>query len=232
MTNLSRRSTLPEKMDDANALPDHIIQALEELETVNKLLGGFNVTLSALDKLKLDTKLKVVMDVGSGGGDVLRKIWMWGKRNNKNLRLIGVDRNPIMTSFASAKANHLGNLQFITNDIFDDALLIMKPDVVISSLFCHHFDNEDLIHLVKRMVALCSSAVIINDLHRNWLAYHSIKIITALFSKTPLVKYDAPLSVARSLTRKEWMWILEKAGVTNYTIKWMWAWRWQIILYK
>lgn len=232
MTNLSRRSTLSEKMDDANALPDHIIQALEELETVNKLLGGFNVTLSALDKLKLDTKLKVVMDVGSGGGDVLRKIWMWGKRNNKNLRLIGVDRNPIMTSFASAKANHLGNLQFITNDIFDDALLIMKPDVVISSLFCHHFDNEDLIHLVKRMVALCSSAVIINDLHRHWLAYHSIKIITALFSKTPLVKYDAPLSVARSLTRKEWMWILEKAGVTNYTIKWMWAWRWQIILYK
>jgi hypothetical protein len=79
---------------------------------------------------------------------------------------------------------------------------------------------------------LCNKYVVINDLHRHWLACYLIKYITAFFSKTYLVKYDAPLSVARSLTRQEWVSMLEQAGLKKYSIKWMWAWRWQIIIPK
>jgi hypothetical protein len=72
--------------------------------------------------------------------------------------------------------------------------------------------------------------IVVNDLHRHWLAYHAIKILTRLFSKSAMVKYDAPLSVLRGFTRGELADILKKAGIVQYTLKWKWAFRWQIII--
>jgi hypothetical protein len=82
------------------------------------------------------------------------------------------------------------------------------------------------------MNALASQLVIINDLHRSRIAYYSIKALTLMFSRSYLVKYDAPLSVARSLTRKEWKQILKTANISRYSIRWRWAWRWEIVIEK
>ena len=72
----------------------------------------------------------------------------------------------------------------------------------------------------------------IADLHRHPLAYYSIKWLTGLFSKSYLVKNDAPLSVLRGFSRKEWESLLTKAGIKNYSIRWKWAFRWLIIVEK
>jgi hypothetical protein len=45
-----------------------------------------------------------------------------------------------------------------------------------------------------------------------------------------MVKYDAPLSVLRAFRKKELIGILQAAGITRYTLRWMWAFRWQIIV--
>ena len=73
-----------------------------------------------------------------------------------------------------------------------------------------------------------SRGFFINDLHRHPLAYYLIKWLTKLFSKSYLVKYDAPLSVARAFKKKEWEILLKDAGITNYTIQWQWAFRYLI----
>lgn len=70
----------------------------------------------------------------------------------------------------------------------------------------------------------------INDLQRHPLAYYSIKLLTGLFSRSYLVKHDGPLSVKRALVRKEWEQVLAMAGITNYTIRWQWAFRYLIIV--
>lgn len=232
MPDFSKRSLLPEKMDEPGVSENEIHQALSELETINRLLGGYNVIFNALSQLEWTGQPVSIMDLGCGGGDMLRAIAKWALRNKRKVRLIGVDRNKIMTDFATQHSKEFSNIRFVTLDVFDDALMLEKADITMNSLFCHHFDNDELSHLVKGMYKLSSRAVIINDIHRHWFAYHSIKIITSLFSKTFLVKYDAPLSVARSLTRKEWKDILHSAGISNYKLRWMWAWRWQIIIKK
>ena len=172
------------------------------------------------------------MDLGSGGGDTLRAIATWADKKNRKLNLIGVDWNPVMTEFATEHSKCFSNITFKTMNVFDDALLNEKADITMNSLFCHHFSNDELVELIKRMHRLASEAVIINDLHRHWFAYYSIKVLTTFFSKTYLVKYDGPLSVARSLKRNEWKIILSFAEIKNYTLRWMWAWRWQIIIKK
>ncbi len=232
MPDFSKRSLLPEKMDQPDVAENETQQALHELEVVNKLLGGYHVILNALEKIKWEKRTYTIIDLGIGGGDMLRAIADWAIKNNKTVNLIGVDWNPVMIKYAQQNSSQYPNITFHTMNVFDDTLMKMNADITMNSLFCHHFDNEELITLVKRMVQLASQNVIINDLHRNWFAYYSIKIITGIFSKTYLVKYDAPLSVARSLSRKEWQHILATAGITNYRLKWMWAWRWQLIINK
>ncbi len=232
MTDLSIRSSLPEKMDQADESKDETLKSLSEIETINKWLGGYNVIINAFEKLEWPNRTVTIVDLGSGGGDTLRVIAKWAKKNNKSVKLIGIDRNPVMTEYATSRSQAFGNLIYMTMDVFDPKLLDIKADITMNSLFCHHFNNDELTRLMGNMYKIASHSVIINDIDRHWLAYYSIKWITALFSKTYMVKYDAPLSVARSLTKREWQLIMQQAGIKTYSLQWMWAWRWQIIIRK
>jgi SAM-dependent methyltransferase len=232
MPDLSVRTLLPEKMDEPNVPVHETQQALRELEIINRWLGGYAVILNALGQLEWNSKPVTIMDLGCGGGDLLRAIAKWAGKKQRVVNLIGVDWNPVMTDYARQHSKDFPNIHFETMSVFDDRLMRLKADVVMNSLFCHHFGNTELVMLIRRMNELASRAVIVNDIHRHWFAYYSIKAITAMFSRTFLVKYDAPLSVARSLTRKEWEDILAKAGIENYRLRWMWAWRWQLIITK
>ncbi len=106
-----------------------------------------------------------------------------------------------------------------------------KPDIIFSSLFCHHFTNNELVEQLRWMHQNCTLGFFINDLERNAFAYHSIKIITKIFSSSYLVKNDAPLSVARGFRKEEWLQILQETGIKNFKIEWKWAFRY-LITYK
>ncbi len=232
MPDFSKRSTLPEKMDQPGVAEHEIQQALRELETVNKKLGGHSVILHALEKLKFPHEEIKIADLGCGGGDVLRVIADWAKKKGIKTNLTGIDWNKAMTEYAQQKSSGYANIRYKTLSVFDDELLREKVHVATCSLFCHHFEKDAVVDLLQRMNKISTQAVIINDLHRHWFAYYSIKYITALFSKTYLVKYDAPLSVARAFTRSDWTEILYAAGIKNYTLHWRWAWRWELTIYK
>jgi 2-polyprenyl-3-methyl-5-hydroxy-6-metoxy-1,4-benzoquinol methylase len=204
---------------------------LRELEIINKYLGGFGVIISGLKSLNLPEKFSV-MDLGAGGGDTLRAVAGWMKRAGKTGPLTGVDYNPVMIKYAQNHAQTYPEIAFRQMDIFDPALNEYKADVVTCSLFCHHFEHESLVRLLRRMMELADSAVVINDLHRHWLAYYSIKILTGIFSKTYMVKHDAAVSVARAFKRKDWVRIMADAGIRHYELKWKWAFRWLVIIKK
>jgi hypothetical protein len=44
------------------------------------------------------------------------------------------------------------------------------------------------------------------------------------------VKYDAPLSVLRAFKKRELISVLAQAGVEKYSLKWKWAFRWQLVI--
>ncbi len=232
MPNLTIRALDTELMDLPTAGEIETRHALREIDTINKLLGGYNVIFDALDQLQWSNKTLTIVDLGCGGGDMLRAIADWALQRKRHVNLIGIDYNPVMTAYAREESIVFPNIHYRTMNVLDERLLDEKADVIINSLFCHHFDQEQLVTLMRRMHQLASQAVIINDIHRHWFAYYSIKVLTALFSRNALVRYDAALSVARSLTRREWQAVLADAGIEKYTLRWMWAFRWQIIIRK
>lgn len=108
---------------------------------------------------------------------------------------------------------------------------LQKPDIIFSSLFCHHFTDEELIEIIKWMHENSLSGFMINDLHRHPLAYYSIKLLTSIFSRSYLVKNDAPLSVLRGFRKKEWRNLFASVGINDESISWHWAFR-HLITYK
>ena len=231
MPDFSTRSEALEIMDDLHCAGEVVDQTLRELEFINKWLGGNAVTIEALKKILKNhdrSKPVVIADLGCGGGDMLRLIYHWANRNQVQVKLIGIDTNPNIIRFARQNIQDIPAIEFATLDIFSDDFRKMRFDVVIGTLFYHHFSNLQLSEFFCQLHRQCNIGFIINDIHRHPLAYYSIKLLTKLFSKSAMVKYDAPLSVLRAFTKNELRDVLTNSG-TVFSITWRWAFRWQVI---
>lgn len=229
---LSRRSYETEIMDDLSSQGAIITQTLRELEFINKWLGGNAVTLGALNKIRArlgNGSPVTIADLGCGGGDMLRIVNSWAVRNGIRVNLVGIDANPNIVEYARKNLSDLPNVTFLHADVFSAEFAQMRFDVVIGTLFFHHFTQQQLIQFFAQVRKQVRVALIINDIHRHFLAYYSIKILTKLFSKSPMVVHDAPLSVERAFSREELRSALVKSGFEEFVIAWKWAFRWQIV---
>jgi 2-polyprenyl-3-methyl-5-hydroxy-6-metoxy-1,4-benzoquinol methylase len=231
MPDFSKRSYETELMDDFDSSGEVVDQTLRELETINKLLGGNYVTISGLNKL-VDNSHKelVIADLGCGGGDMLKLVAKWGRKRNLKLRLIGIDANPNIVAFAQENCKSFPEISFIAINIFDQGFIQLEFDVIIATLFTHHFTEDELTTILKTANKQCRLGIVINDIHRHWFAYHSIKLLTQLFSKSEMVKNDAAVSVMRSFTKQDIENILAKSESKNFSLRWMWAFRWQLVI--
>ncbi|GAB3303289.1 class I SAM-dependent methyltransferase [Hymenobacter tenuis] len=227
------RATEEELMDDLTLASEELRQNLDELETINTWLGGYAPILHALEQLRPrfpTTRPLRLADLGSGGGDTLRQIARWARRQGVAVELIGIDANPFMLEYAASRSSEYPEISFQQADIFSPAFQQQPFDILTASLFCHHFPDEQLTRMLHHWSQQAHVAVIINDLHRHPLAYYSIRWLTRLLGGSRLVQHDAPLSVARAFTRSDWQHLLATAGVPHYTLRWRWAFRWQVVI--
>jgi 2-polyprenyl-3-methyl-5-hydroxy-6-metoxy-1,4-benzoquinol methylase len=232
MPDFSQRSEAVEIMDDLNCSGPVVDQALIELEFINKWLGGNAVTLNGLNKILRNCSspsLKIA-DLGCGAGDMLMLISDRLAKENRKAILTGIDANPNIVAYAKRNAASYADLNFKTLDVLSAEFRRESFDIVFATLFFHHFTRDQLIDLFAQLNKTTRYGIVINDLHRNPLAYYSIKFLTKTFSKSPMVVNDAPLSVHRGFTRAELKEILNAAGITSYSLQWKWAFRWQLVI--
>lgn len=231
MPSFAQRSYQKELLDAPNVPFLDIKRNMQELDYINNKLGGHVITLKGLKFLLQKVNRKrdpiSVVEVGCGGGDNLRVIKKWATTNGWNIFLKGIDINRECICYAEGLTENNG-IEFICAD-YKDVCFQQKPDIIFSSLFCHHFTDGELVFMLQWMRNNSGIGFFINDLHRHFFAYHSIKILTQLFSKSYLVKNDAPLSVLRGFKQEEWRKIFVEAGIADFRCKWKWAFRWLII---
>ena len=247
MPSLSYRSYTNELLDADNIPFDEIKLNLQELNTINTLLGGHKITVDGVKAFTKNNTSLYICEIGCGGGDNLNAVAKWSKGQQLKsgqpelveggacqTELVegytGIDLKKECIDFASQQYGSLAT--WITSDYSKVNFENEKPDVIFSSLFCHHFTEEQLAKMLQWKLENSKVGFFINDLQRNAVAYFLIKWLTKIFSKSYLVKNDAPLSVARGFHKKEWIAILKEAGIKNYTIQWKWAFRYLIICKK
>lgn len=229
MTDFRKRSKQKELIDRDDIAPGDIQQNLKELDFINKYLGGHKITIEAFKNLAGNRKNISVCEIGCGGGDNLNAIYRCCSKKNIHLELQGIDINPHCIAYAR-KNSPINNENFILADYRDVQFGNDKPDIIFTSLFCHHFTNEELKGMLQWIKENSKLGFFINDLHRHPIAYYFIKLFTRIFSRSYLVKNDAAVSVLKGFKKNEWKSILKQAGITHYTLRWKWAFRHLIVV--
>lgn len=229
--NLKTRSYQKELLDQEDIPISDIAQTMRELNTINTWLGGHAITIKGFKELLKDKKEITVCEIGCGGGDNLVAIVKYCQQMNIKIHCIGIDYNKECIAFAKENKYLKDNTEFIYSD-YSKVHFDNHPHIIFSSLFCHHFTDEELIFQLKWMQENSSTGFFINDLQRHWLAWYSIRSLTQLFSKSYLVKNDASLSVERGFIKKDWLQLFSKANIINLKITWQWAFRYLIIQSK
>jgi SAM-dependent methyltransferase len=213
----SRRNALAELMDSDETDFATFRACLVDLAKVNRLTLAYRPTmqffrrLAAAGRLPRDRPISIV-DVGSGFGDMLRKIDRWAARRGFRLDLTGVDLNPWSARTAVEATPPERPIRFVTTDVFD-----YRPprpiDIVISSLFTHHLDDAALVRFLAWMEANATIGWFVNDLHRHPIPYHVFGATARALRFHYFVQHDGPISIARAFRSDDWRRLIAAAGL-------------------
>ena len=146
MPDLSKRSYQTEVLDQPDIPFEDIKRNMQELEFINRWLGGHKITLQGLRSLLKLIALKEniqIVEIGCGGSDNLKEIKKYCEKKSISVQLTGIDINPDCIEFAKSKKENEG-IELIISD-YREVCFDKKPSIVFSSLFCHHFTDEELI---------------------------------------------------------------------------------------
>jgi 2-polyprenyl-3-methyl-5-hydroxy-6-metoxy-1,4-benzoquinol methylase len=156
---------LPELMDGDRTYED-FRDCLRSLEQINRWLLGYRPTLAWLKRLPHGLRGPLhIVDVGSGGGDLLRQFAGWARRRGIAVRLTGIDLNPYAARAAAESTPREFGITWVTGNAL--RYRPEKPvDIVVSSLMAHHLEDEEIIALLRWMEA-AQVGWFINDLERS-----------------------------------------------------------------
>ena len=229
---MRQRSTLPEMMDNPNLDVGLLKGALEDVSLVNKWLGGQNVTFEGLEYFFKNHKQATytIVDLGCGDGEMLRSIADYGRGEGIKLELVGMDLNEKSVALAREKSAAFPEVTFEVQDILKLDSKTFKCDIIVCSLTLHHFEDKEILGFLDCFGKLASLGSVINDLHRSRIAYNLFYAFSNLFMNSYIARNDGLISIKRAFKRNELKSLADKVGISNYSLKWRWAFRYLWII--
>jgi hypothetical protein len=222
-------------LDDPSLQGEELVRNLDEIALVNRRLGGNAIVLSGIEKLIEDKDLSAglhIADLGCGSGDLPRLIVQWCRKRNIPVIVTAVDIHPYVLAYAKQLSADYPEIEYVAGDILAPGFWEQQFDVVTMSLFLHHFKDAQAEAILQ--AAHCSSrlGIVVNDLHRSAWAYYLFKLFIFVAGASKITRHDGLVSILRAFGRKELEKLVQDAKCKKYTIRWKWAFRWQLITMK
>lgn len=163
-----------------------------------------------------------VLDVACGGGDMAFRLWRMARRAGVTLEILGLDVSDVALQQAAALCRPAGDaIRFEKADVLGGPLPT-GFDVVTSSLFLHHLTEPQVVGLLRRMSEAAGRAVVVSDLRRGRGGYLLAHVACRLLSRSRVVHYDGPQSVAAAFTPAEMAELCRRAGMADAEITAHW----------
>jgi 2-polyprenyl-3-methyl-5-hydroxy-6-metoxy-1,4-benzoquinol methylase len=229
LASLSHRDRQPELMDQPGLDEVSHRHALRGLRRVNLLCSAVPLmfrSIARLAKAHDAARPLRVLDVGCGGGDVAIRLARRAARTGLPIEVHGCDLNSTAIEIASGAAREaeVERIHFFQHDAIANAL----PDgydVTMCSLFLHHFDDQQAVHLLKRLGDGAARAVLVDDLLRTKLGYALCWVGCRIITRSPIVHTDGPLSVRAAFRLEEVRRLADDAGLHGATFRTHWPQR-------
>lgn len=233
---MKNRSLETELMDDLELSNSELFQTLHQLDTINRWLAESNVFSKSIaseirKRITENESSILVMDIGCGSGDLLRRIHNELSREElRRVRLMGIDANPNIVEYAKSKSDRY-DLSIECKNVLEKADVFEKADIVLSTLFFHHFNESQITDIVSNF-GKDGTQFLINDLQRSTLAVFLFRLISVPFGLSRMAKNDGVISIKRAFTKKELEELFGSMNVSDLKISWQWAFRYQIAFKK
>jgi 2-polyprenyl-3-methyl-5-hydroxy-6-metoxy-1,4-benzoquinol methylase len=214
------RSSEKEKLDDLNLHGEPLHKALQSLEWVNRWFGNHRSVINAIHRIyKKEERPLRIIDLGCGGGDLALAVAKSFRQHKIECKITGIDGNANTLVYAKKKCAACSEIIFLHADIMSNQFSIQPCDILISSHFMYHFTADALIGFLKNNSSAISTAFIFSELKRNRFAMRLFKFSGFLLPISKLAKEDGLLAIKRSFSEKEWLAILQQAGIDTYRLQ-------------
>lgn len=231
--NTTVRIDKTEIMDDFSMKGELLRDTLDKLGKINKWLGGNRVTLNGIAQLLKNQpkdQTYTIIDLGCGHGDMLRLVAKYGREHQYNFKLIGVDANQDTIAYAKESSIDFPELYFENIDIFSEQFENLDFDIVLGTLFLHHFKDDVISSLLTNLLENANLGIVVNDLQRSEIAYGLFKLLGLTISNHMVVE-DGLTSILRGFKRKDLEQFSAQLKLKS-EIRWKWAFRYQWLIYR
>ncbi|WP_276354361.1 methyltransferase domain-containing protein [Cohnella caldifontis] len=220
-------------MDDLRVGGEELREALRHLRRLNRIFGASGPALYGVRTLWGEAGKPgrlTILDVGSGSGELNRRILRWGDRQGMDLKVTLAD----VTDEAEAESKRIyrnePRVRFEKRSVFE--LRHGEADIVTASQFLHHFPTEELPAVLDRMLAAARIGVVIHDLHRHWLPWTAVWVAVRCFSRNRCIRHDGPLSVAKGFRGPEFRDLAARLNGAGLICRWRPLFRYTVTLRK
>lgn len=228
------RTSDPEIMDDFELKGEALEQTLNDLNRVNRLLGGDRISIKGIKKLLSSAKTKdiSIADVGCGNGGFLRHLAKWGRKHGYDFKLIGIDANPFSIDLAKEQSKDFPEINYLIKDFLKPEFRKLNYDIIICNLTLHHFKDEQIIELMNYFYDQSKMGIVINDLHRSSAAYRAFQAFCSVFISNEIARKDGLTSILRGFKKKDFKIYKKSLPPAQHFISWEWAFRYLWVIKK
>ena len=215
-----KRSTEKEMMDLPGNPKALLVEDLRNLRVINRYLGGYRGVIKGLKRLVGEGRMRQfsLLDVGTGSADIPKVIVQWARNRGIEATVVALEPEPVTAAEAAHQTQHWPEITVIRGDGMAPPFQAASFDFVLASQMLHHFTEDKIIVLLKTWSGFARKAILVSDLVRDPLAYYGIRLITHLFTRNEMTRFDGPLSVRRALTLSEWQALFREAAVGPFRL--------------
>ncbi len=220
-----------EYIDLGQYTPEEYRDCLYQLDRVGRFLGGDHANYWAFNQLKKPPQS--ILDFGCGGGLFTMRL----AKRYPQAQILGVDITPEAIQFANESLQQidppLTNVKFFVPSSPQLEYPPKSFDVITSTLVCHHLSDDEIVSFLKKGYSIARQAIILNDLHRHFLATLGFTTLIPFLFRNRLVTHDGLISIRRAFTRQDWYAYIQAADIpiTHCSITWHWAFRWIVLIH-
>jgi hypothetical protein len=215
------RNLRDELLDLDEAPFEEVKDSLNDVQTVNRYLSGYRVLLHHAEKfLKSHNENRpvTILDAATGSADQPIALVKLARKLNIPVKIFAIDINFKMIRFAREMTAEFPEIQLIQCDVLSLPFRESSIDLAINNLSLHHFSKEMAVAILGAIYKISRLGVIVNDLNRSRIAHAVIFVLTRLFTKNRLTRYDAPVSVMNAFTPDEFCELARDAGLPDFEV--------------
>jgi 2-polyprenyl-3-methyl-5-hydroxy-6-metoxy-1,4-benzoquinol methylase len=205
MWRMGRRRIEHELLDEST--PEAARHSLADLVRLNERFGGHGLIRKLLAQLAGQDTAFTLLDVGAASGDSAKYI----RSLYPHATVVSLDRNWVNASLAPQPK--------LLADAFHLPFRPRSFDFVFSSLFLHHFTDEQVVELLREFSNLAKQAVLVSDLERHLIPYWFLPATALIFRWDRITQHDGAISVRAAFTPQELESLAKQAGLRKAKAK-------------